>query len=223
MPLALFDLDNTLLAGDSDQLWGAYLAEVGAVDGAWYRQENARYYAAYEAGTLDIEEFLAFALRPLAEHPPARLAAWRAAFIERDIRPLILPAARALIERHRTQGDHPVIVTATNRFVTEPIAAALAVIDLIATEPEQRDGRYTGRVAGVPSFQHGKITRLRQWLGEDDAALAQASFYSDSANDLPLLRAVGRPVAVDPDPRLRAAAEAAGWPVISLRDGSTGR
>lgn len=158
--LGSFDLDNTLLAGDSDHLWGDYLVGLGVVDGARYRAENQRFYDAYRAGTLDIFEFLAFALQPLAAHPRERLEAWRERFVAESIDPIVLPAARALVDRHRRQGHRTAIITATNRFVTEPIARLFGVDALIATEPEEVDGVYTGRVAGVPCYREGKVTRL---------------------------------------------------------------
>ncbi len=218
MPLAIFDLDNTLLAGDSDYLWGRFLAEIGAVDGDAYERENQRFYDDYRAGHLDIMAFLAFSLRPLAENRPQDLVAWHARFMREKIEPCITAAAEALLASHRAAGDTLMIITATNAFVTAPIAARLGVAELIATEPEMRDGRYTGRVAGVPSFREGKVTRLQQWLDAHGATLDGAAFYSDSHNDLPMLERVDRPVAVDPDDVLKAHAERRGWPVISLLD-----
>lgn len=218
MAIALFDLDNTLIAGDSDYLWGRFLADEGVVDGARYETENRRFYEDYLAGRLDIEAFLRHQLAPLAALPPARLEALRARFIREAIAPIVLPAARALIERHREAGDRPVIVTATNRFITEPIAALLGVGDLIATEPERGpDGRYTGRHTGIPAFREGKVRRLDAWLAGHGLDLTESWFYSDSHNDLPLLERVAHPVAVDPDPTLERIARARGWPVISLR------
>ena len=222
MALALFDLDNTLLGGDSDYLWGRFLVEQGIVDGEAYERQNQHFYDQYKAGELDIQEFLAFSLRPLAEHPPERLHAWREQFVTRLIDPIILPDARALVERHRARGDTPVIITATNRFVTAPIAARFGIEHLIATEVETDGERYTGRSFGIPCFQGGKVQRLQQWLGEQDGDLTGSWFYSDSLNDLPLLERVANPVAVDPDDTLAHAARARGWPVISLRQGWTG-
>jgi HAD superfamily hydrolase (TIGR01490 family) len=219
--LALFDLDNTLLAGDSDHLWGEYLAHRGIVDGELYRRENDRFLRAYEEGSLDIQAFLRFSLDVLARHDPADLLAWRHDFIDEWIRPRIASGAPDLVARHRDAGDRLVIITATNRFVTEPIAELLAVDTLIATEPEWHGGRYTGNVAGTPCFREGKIRRLDEWLaGEPVSApepLLGSTFYSDSHNDVPLLERVANPVAVDPDPRLAATANERGWPVISLR------
>ena len=219
MALALFDLDNTLLGGDSDYLWGRFLVEQGIVDGDAYEQQNQVFYDQYKAGTLDIQAFLAFSLRPLAAHPPAKLNAWREEFLTRLIDPIILPAARALVQRHRAAGDTPVIITATNRFVTAPIAARFGIEHLIATEAEMQGERYTGRSSGIPCFQGGKVERLQQWLREQGADLEDSWFYSDSHNDLPLLERVAHPVAVDPDDKLAQHAHRRGWPVMSLRQG----
>jgi len=216
MNLAIFDLDHTLLAGDSDHLWGEFLVEMGVVDGPWYQQENQRYYDAYRAGTLDILDFCAFALKPLADNDPDQLRAWRQRFLREKIEPIIAPGATALLERHRAQGDALLITTATNRFVTEPIAELLGVSELIATDPEIREGRYTGRVSGVPNFQQGKVERLRLWQ-MTRPQFTHVTAYSDSRNDLPLLQLAHQAVAVDPDEVLRAEALRRGWPVISLR------
>lgn len=217
MNLALFDLDNTLLDGDSDYLWGEFLVELGVVDGDWYRSENERFYQVYKDGELDINEFLGFALQPLAAHPRALLEEWRHRFLEEKIMPRIGAEALQLVDRHRNAGDLPVIITATNRFITEPIAQLFGVDHLLATEPERRAGEYTGRVAGTPCFQEGKLTRLREWLDQPTDQLAEATFYSDSRNDLPLLEAVGRAVAVNPDDALAEIARERGWPIMSLR------
>jgi HAD superfamily hydrolase (TIGR01490 family) len=217
--LAIFDLDNTLLAGDSDYLWGQFLVENGIVDRIHYEEANARFYEDYKNGSLDIVQFLEFALRPLAENAPDALHRWREAFIEAKILPILLPAARALVEKHRAVGDIPLIITATNRFVTEPIARLYGIEHLIATTPEFKDGRYTGRFLGTPCFRDGKVARLEEWLAEQGCDLAGSWFYSDSHNDLPLLSRVTHPVAVDPDETLASHAEGKGWPIISLRDG----
>jgi HAD superfamily hydrolase (TIGR01490 family) len=218
MQLAIFDLDNTLLAGDSDYLWGRFLVEQGLVDGAAYEQQNQVFYDQYVAGTLDIHAFARFSLAPLAAHPTAALHAWRAQFLREKIEPIVAPLAPALLERHRAQGDHLLITTATNRFITEPIAELLGVDSLIATDPELVDGRYTGRLTGIPNFREGKVQRLDLWLAQHaPQGTTRTSCYSDSHNDLPLLMRADRPVAVDPDDRLRALAQARGWPVISLR------
>lgn len=217
MTLALFDLDHTLLAGDSDHAWGEFLAAEGIVDGERYRRENDRYYAQYQAGTLDIHAYLAFALQPLTLLDNARLDTLHRSFMQSRILPMIAPKARALLDEHRSRGHRLVIVTSTNRFVTEPIAQALGVNDLLATEPERRDGRYTGAVLGVPCFREGKVTRLKEWLTRERETLADSWCYGDSLNDLPLLELAEHPVAVDPDAVLRRIAEARTWPIISLR------
>jgi HAD superfamily hydrolase (TIGR01490 family) len=215
--LALFDLDNTLLRGDSDHAWGEYLAEIGAVDAERFRRDNDRFYAAYVEGTLDIYEFLEqHQLRPLAQYDRATLDNWRAGFMTAKILPLITPAARALVEKHRAQGHTLVIITATNRFITAPIAAAFGIPHLLATEPEEVNGQFTGRVAGTPCYRDGKVTRLQAWLAEHGETLGGSWFYSDSHNDLPLLSVVMHPVAVNPDATLRDHAARAGWPVITI-------
>ncbi len=217
MPLAIFDLDNTLLAGDSDHLWGQFLVARGLVDGEAFAQANERFYRDYREGTLDIDAFLRFALQPLSAYPLGLLESLRADFLREAIEPIMLPAARDLIEGHRAAGDTLLIVTATNAFVTTPIAAAFGISHLIATEPELAEGRYTGAVAGIPAFREGKVRRLEDWLARYGEDLAGSTFYSDSHNDLPLLIHVERPVAVDPDPRLRETALERGWPILSLR------
>jgi len=220
MNLALFDLDNTLLACDSDYEWGQFLVDRGVLDRADYEAQNAAFYEQYKAGTLDIHEFLGFALRPLAEHTPEDLARWHAEFMAARIRPAMGPASRALVRRHLDAGDLCAVVTATNSFVTGPIAREFGVPHLVATEPEQAAGRFTGRVSGTPCFREGKIARVDAWLAGQGHTLKdfpQSSFYSDSHNDLPLLERVTHPVAVDPDPKLAAVARARGWPAVSLR------
>jgi HAD superfamily hydrolase (TIGR01490 family) len=220
MRLALFDLDNTLLSGDSDYEWGQFLVDHGVLDRESYEAQNRAYYEQYVAGTLDIHEYLGFALRPLAAHAPEDLQRWHAEFMRLRIAPMITPAARALVRRHLAAGELCAIITATNSFVTAPIARAFDVKHLIATEPEMRDGRFTGRVAGTPCFREGKLERLGQWLaglGRELGDFRESTFYSDSHNDLPLLEGVTRPVAVDPDEALAAVAARRGWPVMSLR------
>lgn len=217
MTLALFDLDNTLIGGDSDYLWGQHLCDIGAVDREWFKQEHDRYYREYLAGTLDIAEFLRFQLAPLAHNSLDTLLRWRDDYMAARIEPIILPRARELVASHRRRGHLPVIITATNRFITEPIARELGVQHLIATEPAVSDTGFTGEVAGIPSYSRGKVTRLEQWLTDREEDLDGSWFYSDSHNDLPLLERVDNPVAVDPDPVLREAAAEHDWPIISLR------
>jgi len=216
--LALFDLDNTLIGGDSDYLWGCFLAERGIVDGARYEQENQRFYDQYKAGVLDIHEFLRFQLQPLAAHDMGTLQDLRQHYIAEKIKPILLPRAQRLIEDHRTQGHIPIIITATNRFITSPIAELYGVEQLLATEPEIIDDRYTGGIRDIPCFQEGKLHKLRDWLAANHHTLEDSWFYSDSHNDLPLLNAVTCPTAVDPDDILRRHAQTHGWQVISLRD-----
>jgi len=217
MALALFDLDNTLLDGDSDYLWGCFLAEHGIVDGEAYESENQRFYDQYLEGSLDIHEFLRFQLEPLATHSRVQLEKWREQYLAEKIDPILLPGARALLEKHRLEGDILVIITATNRFITEPIAKRYGVDQLLATEPEVVDGEYTGGVSGSPCFQHGKVEQLHSWLEKENQTLDDSWFYSDSHNDLPLLEQVDHPVAVDPDDKLKAHARMMGWPITSLR------
>ena len=220
--LVLFDLDNTLLTGDSDFEWAQFLIERGVLDREVYEARNREFYEAYKAGTLDIRAFLDFQLKPLSRHPRAVLDAWHLEFMARKVRPMIRPAARALVDRYR--DDLRVVISATNTFVTGPIAREFGIPNLIATEPEERGGEFTGGVAGLPCFREGKVLRLEAWLAQRERTLGDFSeswFYSDSLNDLPLLTRVTHPVAVDPDDTLRAQAERAGWPVISL-NGVTG-
>ncbi|SDN61647.1 HAD-superfamily subfamily IB hydrolase, TIGR01490 [Vreelandella arcis] len=216
--LAIFDLDNTLLSTDSDHAWGEFLLEQGAVDPIAYREANERFMADYQAGNLDMAAFLEVALKPLADNTPEQLAAWHQQFMASKIEPHILPKAEELLARHRTKGDTLLIITATNRFITQPIAKRLGVDHLIAVEPERIDGHYTGRALGVPSYREGKVTRLKQWLEEQEQSMDEAWFYSDSHNDLPLLEQVDHPVAVDPDDTLRNVAEERQWRIMSLRD-----
>lgn len=218
MNLAIFDLDNTLLNGDSDYLWGRFLAAEGIVDGELYERENQRFYDEYKAGTLNIYEFLRFSLQPLADNELESMLALRQKFIDSTIAPIILPKARKLLQKHREQGHKLLIITATNQFVTQPIAEALGIDNLIATDPEFKDGRYTGEVSGIPSFRDGKVKRLNTWLEKSGYNLASSWFYSDSHNDLPLLEMVTHPIAVDADDTLLQHASAKDWDCISLRD-----
>ena len=217
MALALFDLDNTLLADDSDFLWGCFLVDNGLVDKTAYDEANQRFYADYKKGTLDIFEFLAFSLKPLTQFSMEKLAELHNEFMKKHIISAMTKKGIAQIQRHRDNGDFTVIITATNSFVTGPIAKAFQVDDLIATEPEIIDGRYTGNVAGTPCFQKGKITRLNQWLENTAHDLENSTFYSDSHNDLSLLELVTIPIAVDPDDELKAIALARNWEIRSFR------
>lgn len=217
MILAIFDVDNTLIAGDSDYLWGKYLSDIGVVDGREYNRLNARFYQQYREGTLNIYEFLRFSLRPLAENAWTDLHRWRMDFFAQKIAPILLPKAEELIAAHRLQQHQLVIITSTNRFVTEPIADRLGIAHLIATEPEFTKGRFTGEVAGIPSFAQGKVTRLLAWLKDRKLAPEEIWCYSDSHNDLPLLEFATQPVAVDPDAILYREALSRGWSILSLR------
>ena len=219
MQLALFDLDNTLLPLDSDYEWGRFLARIGAVDPDHQQSENDRFYQQYVAGTMDIQEFLAFQLAPLAANPRNLLDRWHAQFMDEVILPAIRPAALELVARHRNEGALCAIVTATNEFVTAPIARRFGVEHLIATQVEERDGRYTGRPRGTPTYREGKVVRTDAWLaalGHDWGSFERTWFYSDSANDIPLLSRVSDPVATNPDARLSAHAQAHGWSVLHL-------
>ena len=217
MRLALFDLDNTLLGGDSDHAWGDYLCARGILDADTYKARNDEFYQDYLAGRLDLNEYLNFTLEILAATDVAQLDEWHRDFMRDCIEPIMLPKAAALLQQHRDAGDKLVIITATNRFVTGPIAERLGVETLLATEVEMVDGRYTGRSFDVPCFKEGKVTRLNRWLEENGYDLHDSYFYSDSMNDLPLLEQVTHPVVVDPDPRLHEEAKRCGWKEISLR------
>lgn len=217
MSLAIFDLDNTLIGGDSDHAWGEFLCEQGIVDADEYRRANDYFYEQYKNGGLDIYEFLRFALKPLATLAPEQLNALHQQFMQEKIEPILLPKAEELLAKHREQGDFLLIITATNHFVTSPIAERLGVDAIIATDPEEVDGRYTGVVSGTPCFQDGKVTRLNKWLEAQDFSLEGSYFYSDSHNDLPLLELVTHPVAVNPDEILEEHACNKLWPVLDLR------
>ena len=220
MNLALFDLDNTLLSGDSDFEWSQFLVEQGVLDRELFEAKNLAFYEQYKAGTLDIHEFLDFQLKPLSRHARRVLDQWHEEFMRIKVRPMMGAKARELVARHQSAGDVCAIITATNSFVTAPIAREFGVEHLIATDPEEKDGEFTGRVSGVPSFREGKVVRMEGWLAErgwDWDSFGTSWFYSDSLNDLPLLSRVKQPVAVDPDATLRAHAAKQGWTVISLR------
>jgi HAD superfamily hydrolase (TIGR01490 family) len=219
MKLALFDLDNTLLGGDSDYAWSQFLIEEGILDREKFEQTSGWFLKEYERGSIVMEDWLAFQLKPLAGRPRAQLEDWHRRFMEKKIRPIILAKAAPLIASH---GDAlQALVTATNRFITEPIARELGIPHLIASEIELgEDGTFTGRPSGQPSFGKGKVARVGDWLAAQDLKLGdfrESWFYSDSHNDIPLLEAVSHPVAVDPDATLRKHAEGKGWRVMSLR------
>lgn len=219
MELVLFDLDNTLLAGDSDYEWAQFLIDQGVLERASYEQRNEEFFAQYKAGRLDIHAFLDFQLAPLARYPRTQLDAWHRLFMAQKILPLISGAARRLVDDSLHQGHLCAIVTATNSFVTTPIAREFGVAHLVATEPEEVGGNFTGKVRGTPCFREGKVIRVDEWLaalGRRWEDFSGSRFYSDSHNDLPLLERVTRPIAVRPDQPLKQAALARGWEVISL-------
>lgn len=218
MSLAIFDLDNTLISDDSDFLWGQFLVDQGIVDKQLYEQANAKFYDDYKVGKLDIVEFLNFSLSPLADNDSEQLFKWRQQFVEEVIKPILLKPAIRLVNKHRFKGDTVLVITATNRFVTEPIVKLFGIDILLATTPEFINNQYTGRFEGVPCFQEGKVKLLEQWLEETSETLENSCFYSDSHNDLPLLKLVDNPVAVDPDDQLREYAQKNNWPIISLRN-----
>ena len=221
--LALFDLDHTLLPGDSDYEWGQFLARIGVVDSQYYARQNERFYQDYKEGNLDIHEFLRFALKPLSEHTPAQLKEWHDQFMAEVINGQIRQKALDLVKQHQDAGDLCCVVTATNSFVTRPIVSSFGIEHLIATEPATHgdgpDAIYTGEVKGIPNFREGKIQNLHEWLNRQNLNLAQlprSYFYSDSMNDLPLLEQVSHPVATNPDDRLRQEAQKRNWPILEL-------
>ena len=221
--LALFDLDHTLLPIDSDHEWGRFLVKIGVVDATHYASENERFYADYKAGRLDIYGFLDFALKPLSEHSREQLNTWHQQFMQEMILPNLKSSALDLVKKHQDQGDMCCVVTATNSFVTKPIAQAFGIKDIVATEPEvignPETGNFSGKVAGIPNFKEGKVTRVESWLASQNLHwdnLISSYFYSDSINDLPLLEKVMHPIATNPDDRLRDQANKRSWPILEL-------
>ncbi len=218
--LALFDLDNTLLVGDSDYNWSLFLINEGLLDAQSHHERNEQFYLDYKNGNLDIFKFLEFQLKPLSQHPKKFLDALHLKYMDKVIRPMMTQKAQDLVNEHQAAGDLCIVITATNSFVTKPIATAYGIEHLIGTDPEMLNGEYTGGVIGVPSFQEGKVTRINQWLearGQQLSDYKTSYFYSDSHNDLPLMKLVTNPVAVDADETLRLFAKQQGWPLISLR------
>jgi HAD superfamily hydrolase (TIGR01490 family) len=218
--LALFDLDNTILAGDSDYNWSRFLIQEGYLDGAIHAEKNEKFYADYKAGTLDIYAFVEFQFKPLARNPRTVLNQLLKKYVEEVIKPMITEKARALVKRHQEEGDLIIVITATNSFITKPIAELFGIENLIGTDPEEKEGEFTGKVTGLPSFKEGKVTRLEAWLKGKNLLLTsfeKSYFYSDSHNDLPLMQKVTHPVAVDSDDVLSEYAQSKGWPQISLR------
>ena len=217
MRLAIFDIDNTLIAGDSDLLWGEFLCERNYVDSNVYKAEHEKYYKDYLSGKLDINNFLKFQLKVLGENDLNLLKKWRKDFFEEKIRPVILPKAYQLIDKHRNQNHDLLIITATNRFIVEPIASEFRIENIIACEPEIYNEQFTGKFTGTPSYAEGKVERFNDWLKTIGRRLEESWFYSDSHNDIPLMKEVNHPVAVDPDESLKNEAIKIGWPIISLR------
>ncbi len=218
MPLALFDLDNTLIAGDSDYSWGEFLTTKKIVDSAYFKNKNDQFYRDYQTGKLDILAYLKFSLAPLSGLSRSELDTLHKEFMKKIIEPMWLPKAEELLQAHRDKKDTLMVITSTNRFIVTPICKKLGIEHLIATELEEFDNKFTGQVSGIPSFQEGKVKRLNKWLNTSNFKLKESSFYSDSINDLPLLEIVGHPVAVDPCPKLKKEAARRGWKTISLRD-----
>lgn len=214
MTLALFDLDNTLLNGDSDHGWGIFLADIGVLDPVEQKQKQDYYYQQYLKGALDMDEFLSFQLKPLADFPRHQLLQWRSEYLDQVIEPLIKDGKAELLEPHRAQNHKIIIITATNDFITRPIADRLGVETLLSTKVEEKDGKYTGAYTGVPCYHQGKVEVLNTWLAQHQENLNNSFFYSDSINDLPLLELVTTPIAVTPDDRLRAHAELHDWRII---------
>jgi HAD superfamily hydrolase (TIGR01490 family) len=211
MALAIFDLDKTLIGGDSDFLWGEFLSEIGAVDVETYQQKNQYFFDQYALGKLNINEYLEFCLEPLKQNNIKTLNAWHQSFMVEKIEPILLPKAQSIVDEHREKGDTLLVITATNRFVTAPIVAKYGIKNLLATEPEIKNGQYTGKVQGVPCFQSGKVKHLNQWLADNNESMCGASFYSDSHNDLPMLEWVDNPMVVHPDKVLQEIALTRNW------------
>jgi len=217
MSLAIFDMDNTLIGGDADYLWGEFLCEIGAVDVETHREKNEYYFQQYNLGALDIQEYSEFAIEPLTRFSLGELASMHEQFITEKIKPIILDKAQKLIDRHKSQGDTILVITATSRFVTEAIAGLYGIDNVLAIEAEMVDGRYTGKIVGIPTYASGKVDNLMLWLEEHGETLEDSSFYSDSHNDIPLLDIVDHPVAVNPNDALRVYAEDKNWPILDLR------
>jgi len=217
MALAIFDLDHTLLDGDSDYLWGKYMVANKIADKAEYQRKNKAFLRDYQRGQLDNEQYLRFALNPLTLHSIDNLYHWRADYVKNWIKPIIAKGTHDLLQQHRDQGDTLIIVSATNLFITEPIAELLGVSHILSTEPEIINNRYTGRYLGIPTYKEGKVVALNAWLEDSEHRLANSYFYSDSINDLPLLEQVSTPIAVNPDNELEIIAATRGWEILDLR------
>lgn len=218
MALAIFDLDNTLIAGDSDHSWGEFLVAQSIVDSQTYKEMNDKFYADYESGCLDIFAYLEFSVEPLTRLSMEKLQSLHKKFMRDVINPIKLKGAEDLINQHRQAGDRLLIITSTNRFIVEPICKSIGIDEIIATDLEIIDGKYSGEVMGIPTFQEGKVQRFNQWLEEQKESSDGSYFYSDSINDMPMLLEVAHPIAVDPDSALRKEAESRHWEIISLRN-----
>ena len=214
MALAIFDLDKTLINGDSDFLWGEFMSEIGVVDPNTYQAKNQYFFDQYALGKLDINEYLEFCLEPLSKNSIETLNAWHARFMSEKIEKILLPKAQAVVDKHKTQGDTVLVITATNSFVTAPIVKCYGIEHLLATNPEVKKGHFTGKVEGEPCFQKGKISHLNKWLKQTGESMKGASFYSDSHNDLPMLELVDNPIVVHGDDKLQAIAKQRGWPSL---------
>ena len=217
MSLAIFDLDNTLIGGDSDFLWGEFIGEEGIVDAGAYRKKNEYFYQEYDLGTLDIYAWLEFCLEPLTRYSMTELQEFHHRFMIQKIEPILLDKAQNCVNRHKERGDTVLVITASTSFVTAPIVKKYGINHLLATEPEIKEGRYTGGVSGIPCFQAGKIDKLMPWLQKNEETLTGSTFYSDSHNDLPLLELVDNPVAVNADKILTKIAEKKGWEILNWR------
>jgi HAD superfamily hydrolase (TIGR01490 family) len=217
MSVVIFDLDNTLLGGDSDHAWGEFMAEKGLVDDE-YRRGNDRFLKEYQAGQFDVLAYLEFLAKPMSHYSLAELLPLREEFLQTKIEPMYLPRAEKLLNEHRARGDRLLVITSTISFVTQPICEMYGIHDLLATELELNDGHFTGRVLGKPCFGSGKVLRLKSWLEENEQTLAGSYFYTDSLTDLPLLEFVENPVAVDPESSLEETAVERNWPVLKLRE-----
>lgn len=218
MTLAIFDLDNTLLTGDSDHGWGEFLVKKGLVDETEYKKANEKFYEQYKQGKLDIHEYAAFSFKALSQHTMQELSSLHSEFMQTVIQPMVGQKAIELVAQHRQSGHVLLVITATNSFITRPIVESFGISNLLATEPKVVNGRYVNAIEGVPCFKEGKVERLQQWLDAENYDLGGSFFYSDSHNDLPLMEAVETAIAVDPDEKLEFVARDRGWKIISLID-----
>ena len=214
MALAIFDLDKTLIGGDSDFLWGEFLSEIGAVDADTYQIKNQYFFDQYALGKLNINEYLEFCLEPLSLNSRTTLDEWHQRFMQEKIEQILLPKAQTIIDKHKAQGDTILVITATNSFVTGPIVKRYGIDNLLATNPEVKNGKFTGKVEGEPCFQKGKIAHLDRWLEQTGEDMTGSYFYSDSHNDLPMLELVDNPVVVHGDETLKKVAKERGWPSL---------